>query len=106
MAHLTLAQVQQWLQSTKLNLRELDGVLEASQVDYVFGRLGSIFDTSGWSNETTTPPLVQDILSMLIAAVIYRRSYAEVIDDESLTYPAWLETRAEQMISCLLSGQL
>jgi hypothetical protein len=104
--HLTAPMIQQWLQNTKLTIDTVDPVLESTAAHYVLGRLAARYDVTGWTDNTNTPDLVQDCMSMLVAAVIYRRSYAEVIDDERATYPMWLESHAEQILCCLMDGTI
>lgn len=105
-SHILVDKVQQWLSSTKLKADDVDVDLEVSASDYVLGRLSALYVTTAWLTDTTTPSLVQDIISMFVAAWIYRRSYAEVTTDGATEFPVWLEARAEMMINGILTGSI
>lgn len=104
--HVEAKRIQLWLNSTKLVVDEVDPELESAASDYVLGRLDALYDISGWADVNTTPRLVQDIISMFMAAWQYRRAYAEVIQGQAQDFPVWLEMRAENMICLILDGGL
>jgi hypothetical protein len=95
----TQDEVQQWLETTKLGITEVDVELESSASTYIFARLGETYDTSGWIGSTTTPALVRKLISMLIAAWTYERTYSESSPDQ----PTWAQ-RLEAMVEAILTG--
>ena len=95
--HVEAKRIQLWLNSTKLVVDEVDPELESAASDYVLGRLDALYDISGWADVNTTPRLVQDIISMFMAAWQYRRAYAEVIQGQAQDFPVWLEMRAAHL---------
>ena len=97
------AQVQQWLESTKLTINDVDDELESTATSIVFSSLSQSFDTTTWIDENTTPKLVQQVISMLVAAWIYNRAYSE--DGTTVSsYSKWLEDKAMALLAAIGSG--
>lgn len=104
MAYVTQAEVQQWLQQSKYNITGLDSELEAHAVDVAFSLLSRRYDVSPWTDSTTTPGLVLNLITMLVASYALRRAIGE---DEGLhDYPDWLESRATSLLEGLADGLL
>jgi hypothetical protein len=102
--HVSLSDVQQWLEKTKLTLTEVDPEFEASATAIAFSILSSRYDTSTWTNETTTPEIVRVGLSMWIASYEYRRAYSESTAATANSYADWLEKRGSFIIEGLQNG--
>lgn len=105
MAVVSLAQVQQWLEQTKLALTVVDAELEATAFTYVKSRLAADYDVTTWTNDTNSPSLVKQIVSMLIAAWLYQRAYSEDAS-RSNWYGRWLESKAESLLDGLVKGEI
>lgn len=106
MAHVTVAQVQQWLNSSKypLNLASLPTEQEHGAAEGVFAALEQRYDTSTWVDEATTPSLVRHIIAMLCASSLLRIAISE--DDGIAKYCDWLDKRAQTLVDGLVSGAL
>ncbi len=72
------------------------------------GYLSGIFAPivlAGWIDDTTTPQVIQDIYSKLIAAFLYRKYYSEDIP-EAAPYAQELYKEAMTMITDVRAGTL
>jgi hypothetical protein len=96
MLHVSLAEVQQWLEPTKLTVTAVDPALEASAFNVVASTLGTRYDSSGWTDQYNTPPLIRTIVSMHVAGYTYNRQYSENADVSS--YGAWLVRYATTLL--------
>lgn len=96
----SLAEIQQWLETTKLTLAAIDANLEATAKEIVFSAIGTVYDTTTWVDAASTPPLVRKIISMMIAGWTYERQYSEDIADEQRSWGA----RLVDMANSLLTG--
>lgn len=105
MAVVTLQQVQAWLESTKLTLSAYDAELELVAQTQVFAAVAGQYDVSGWADNTSTPALISEIISMLIASWTYRRQYSEDSDADNW-YAIWLEGKANSILDAILGGTL
>lgn len=105
MSVVTEQQVQQWLGSYKITIDDVDDELENTAKTQVFSALSSRYSTSEWVSYATTPKLVQQVISMLIAAWLYARIYSE--DDVSISsYATSLEARANALLQSIANGQM
>lgn len=104
MAYVTEESVQQWLENTKYNIPGVDDELVETAVDVSFALLARRYDTTVWTDSSTTPRLVLKLLNMLVASYTLRRSVSE--DDGQANYADWLEKRALSLLEGLAGGQL
>lgn len=105
MARITVKQAQSWSEKTKLPITELDTDLLTQIENQVLGTLAQGFDTSTWLDASTTPPIVQQILSMLYVSWFYNRQYSE--DQEHVNvYATLLRAEAEALMVGLLDGSI
>jgi hypothetical protein len=106
MAHVTVGDVQVYLDVNKLALPENDP-LEEDQTfaDIVFASVGQVYDFSSWTNETTTPALIRRVLAMLIAANRYNKIYSEE-DDAGNRYADKIEARALEILASISDGTI
>lgn len=102
MAHFTVAELNAWSEPTKLTLSAIDSSLELQVATQVLPQLASVFNTSTWTNDATTPALVRSIMAMYYVAWIYDRTYSE--DAESNEYSQLLRTTAQANINGLING--
>jgi hypothetical protein len=100
--YLALSQVQAWLQSTKYPISHVDATIETVEATTVIGNLNARYDTSTWTNGTTTPPMVVSIISMKVAAAELRRVAGE--EDGRYEYAKWLEDRANQLTDDIVNA--
>lgn len=103
--HVSDVEVQQWIQDDRLQVTDVDPVLESSAFSRVEGALSLRYDTSTWTGTTTTPALVRSVISMLMAAYIMNRSHAEVTADVD-SYGIHLESSALELLGALADGSI
>lgn len=104
MAYISLEDVQAWTDGSKLFLTALDENLADQQTAEVLNRISAVYDTSGWTDEASTPTLVQKIIAMLYVGWYYQRTYSE--DEDTSSYGLLLIARAEQLLEGIESGSL
>lgn len=97
----TLPEVQQWLESTKMTLATVDTELAESARLMAFSDISSAYDTSTWVDSLTTPKLVRAVISMLVAAWEYQRAYSE---EDGTNYGDKLEARAMLLMQGIAAG--
>jgi hypothetical protein len=102
--HVEASEVQQWLQRSKLMVDSVDAELEATAWARVASALDTRFDTSTWLTAETTPQLVRGVVSMFIAAWVYKRAFAESSVDVAGTYGTGLESSAMSLLGGLVDG--
>lgn len=100
----TLDDVQQWLERTKLTLTAYDPKFEETARTTAFGRLSAAYDVTGWSDAASTPLLVRHVIAMYVAAWTYNRAYSEV--DGTSEYATWLESKADALLEGIVSGRI
>jgi len=105
MAVVTLAEVQAWLEETKMHLDAFDPELEEAARVMVFGKVGTIYDTADWVDEDSTPALVRKVIAMYVAAWTYNRQYSEE-DPDGSGYAKWLMSMAEIALEGISSGNV
>lgn len=103
MPHIAVADVQQWLETTKMTVASLDAELEASAFALVSAALEGRYTTSAWTNEATTPQLVQTIMSQLVAGWMYNRQYSEESADGS-SWGTFLLNYARRLVDSVANG--
>jgi hypothetical protein len=106
-AHITTTQVQTWLESTKLTVTSLDAGLEAQVSSEVLGKLTETYASFVplWIDATTTPAIVQKVMSMIYAGWLFDRSYSEVISEQrGASYGLTLRTWGTQLLNDIISG--
>jgi hypothetical protein len=99
-----LDEVQSWLESTKLRLSGLDYELTDTAKTMVFAKLAGTYDTTTWTDYTTTPTLVRKVIAMYVASWTYSRQYSEAVSMSQNDYALWLERKADQMLDGILTG--
>jgi hypothetical protein len=104
-ARITVKMAQAWVDGTKLTVSALDLDLLDLLESEILGRLNSAFDTSVWTDETTTPKLIQAIITKMYIAWVYDRAYSEDIEQGS-NYADRLKQNAEGLIVGLLDGTI
>lgn len=102
--HISIDEANAWSDKTKLNLGQVDTELEASEVAQVLARVSSAYDTSSWSDNTTTPILIRKIIAMRYMGWYYQRTYSE--DDQVSTYGIMLIREADKMLEGIEGGAI
>jgi hypothetical protein len=106
-AHITASSVQVWLESTKLQVTSLDAGLEAQVSSEILGRLTETYAAFVplWIDSTTTPAVVQQVISMMYAGWTFDRAYAEVVSQESgASYGLTLRNWAMALMQAIITG--
>jgi hypothetical protein len=103
--HVTPAEVQQWIQDSRLTIAAVDPPLESSAYSRVVGALALRYTTGSWTDATTTPPLVRSIISMLVAAWTINKAHAETVGDVD-AYGVHLESSAMVLLGGLADGSI
>lgn len=106
MAHVTVDEVQSWLDEAKLPLASNDPLPEeVNAAAGVLGRLANVYDVTGWTNNTNTPQLVRVIISALTAAYRYNKIYSEE-EDSGNRYASKLEGRSLELLAMIVNGDI
>lgn len=103
--HVDVTEVQQWIQDDRLQVTDVDPVLESSAFSRTVSVLALRYDTSTWTDATNTPDLIRSVVSMLMAAYIINRSHAEVTGDVD-SYGVHLESSALELLGALADGSI
>lgn len=104
MAVVTLAEVQQWLEKTKLEITVLSGPFEETARSMTFGEVAQQYPTTTWLDDVTTPVLIRKIVSMRMAGWIYKSTYSE--DTGQSPYGDWLLEQAANLVAGIVSGMI
>lgn len=106
MARISQSEAQGWAELTKLTLPSLalDALLPQIETE-VIARLNSIYDTSGWTNDTTTPAIVRVVIAKMYVAYYIDRQYSEN-QDETNDYATLLRTNADMLMEGLIDGTI
>lgn len=105
MARIVLADAQGWVEPTKLTLSSLDSALLNQIEGEVLARLATVYDTSTWLDDLTTPLVVKVIIAKTYAAWLYDRQYSEN-QTSGNDYAAMLRANAEMLITGLIDGTI
>jgi hypothetical protein len=104
-ANIAEADVQAWLEDTKLEVGSLDAKLEEQIASEVLGRISTAaYDVTGWTDSATTPKLVKKIIAMLYAGWYYDRQYSETPDTNE--YAIRLKESAESLLMGVVGGTI
>lgn len=104
MSYLDAADIQPWLNKTKFTITTVDVTHEQTIVNFVFGKLSQRYDTSTWLDAASTPELIKNLLSMLVASAHLRRAVSE--EDGLTKYADWLEYRATKVCDDIVAGSI
>lgn len=104
--HVALAEVQAWLEPTKLTLGSLDTNMEAQISAQILARVVSAYplNVASWVDETTTPALIRSIISMYYAGWFYDKMYSE--NPEENSYADRLRASADMLIKGIIDGSI
>lgn len=107
MALATFTDANQWLDQVKVKfVDDTDAIPEADNAENIVkAKLYDTFPTLVplWVDPASTPKIVREIASMLMAAFRYGRKYSQQTARRS-SYAVQLETRANELIDQLVAG--
>lgn len=101
MPRIILEDVRAWVESSKLDPQALNQSLLSQLEEEILAKIGSVYDTSTWTNETNTPLLVKVIIAKTYAAWLYGRAYSEN-QSEPNEYAQMLKDNAEKLVLGIL----
>lgn len=101
MPRITAEDVRAWVESSKLDPQALNDDLLMQIEEEVLAQLASVYNTSGWTNETSTPRLVKVIIAKMYAGWFYDRMYSENQSEPNL-YAQMLKENAKMLIAGIL----
>lgn len=106
MAHITVAEAQAWLETTKLTLSSIDTSREAQIASQVIARVVSAYPEAAptWTDTTTTPRLIRSIIAMMYTGWLYDTTYSENPEDNA--YADRLRAAAETLIAGIVEGTI
>ncbi len=97
--------VQSWLTEDRLLLDGDDDLAEETNVsNEVKSVIEGRYDTTLWTSRATTPTLIKSIISARVAAIRYRKVYADQLDEEN--YADWLDNWYKMQLEGIMSGQI
>lgn len=106
MAHISIAEVQHWLDPSKLEIPDNDQLVEDAEIaPLVLGRLATTYNVAAWDTPSTTPSVVRKIIAMLVAGNRYNKVYSET-DDAGNRYAGKLEGRAWDLVNMIVDGKI
>ncbi len=98
--------VQSWFTEDRLLLDADDLLAEETDVsNEVKSTVASRYDTSIWVSRATTPTLIRSVISARVAAIRYRKTYADQMDEER-NYADWLDDWFKMTLEGIVSGQI
>ncbi len=100
--HVTLPEVQQWLEPTKSTLATVDTELEDTAFQIVSSNLAQSYSVATWIDANSTPKLVRKVIALLIAAWEYGRLFSQ--NDGFGEYPDRLEAMAFAILQNIVDG--
>ena len=98
--------VQSWFTENRLLLDADDLLTEETDVsNEVLSTVASRYDVSIWVSRATTPTLIRSVISARVAAIRYRKHYADQLDEEG-NYALWLDNWFMTTLDGIVSGQI
>lgn len=105
MTRITVEEVRGWVETTKLNIQDLDLDFLPQLETEVLAQLGTVYDVTTWVSPSTTPDLVRVLLTKMYAAWMYDRAYSEN-QAETNPYAAMLKANAQELLRGLIDGTI
>ncbi len=98
--------VQSWFTDDRLLLDADDELAEETDVsNEVLSTVASRYDVSIWIDRGTTPSLIRSVISARVAAIRYRKHYADQLEEEG-NYSIWLDNWFTMILDGIVSGQI
>jgi hypothetical protein len=105
MVRITVEEVRGWVETSKLNVTDLDLNFLPQLETEIFAKIGTVYDTTTWIDPASTPALIRVIITKMYAGWIYDRAYSEN-QDESNPYAGMLKENAGMLIQGLIDGTI
>lgn len=106
---ISIGEIQRWLDTQKLNLpAEIDEDLVQGLLEQVRAALAKRYDVNRmltWTNPDNTPELIRNTISLLYAARMRKKLYAEEVDNLD-RYAEEIENMGFDLLGGLLDGTL
>ncbi len=97
--------VQSWFTEDRLLLDADDELAEETDVsNEVLSTAASRYDVSIWVSRATTPTLIRSVISVRVAAIRYRKQYADQLEEAN--YADWLDNWFMMTLEGIVNGQL
>ena len=107
MALIEVGDVQSWFTEDRLQLEYSDELPEETNVsNEVLAKISKRYDVTLWVSVTTTPALVKSVISAQVAAIRYRKQYADQLADEVNNYADWLDNWAMTTLDGIVDGSI
>ncbi len=102
---ISIDDVQSWFTESRLLLDADDLLAEETDVsNEVKSTVASRYDVSVWVDRATTPTLIRSVISCRVAAIRYRKTYADQLDEEN--YAVWLDNWFTTTLEGIVNGQI
>lgn len=102
---ITTDDVQAWFTDDRLLLDQTDDLPEEPNVSReVTAKCSTRYDVSTWISSATTPLLIRSVISARVAAIRYRKHYADQL--EELTYSDWLDEWYMMTLDGIINGTI
>ncbi len=97
--------VQSWFTEDRLLLDGDDLLTEETDVsNEVKSSVASRYDVSIWVDRATTPTLIRSVISCRVAAIRYRKQYADQLEETN--YADWLDNWFMMTLEGIINGQI
>src|SRR5262245_57756893 len=105
MPRITIDDARAWAEVTKLNLQALDLDLLSQLEEEILALIGTVYDTSGWVDKSSTPRLVQVIIAKMYVGWVYNRAYSEN-QTEVNEYAEQVKENADMILAGIIDGTI
>lgn len=105
MPRITVEEVRGWVETSKLNVVDLDLNFLPQLETEILTKINTVYDTTTWVDPASTPPIIRVIITKLYAGWIYDRAYSEN-QAESNPYAAMLKENAGMLLAGLIDGTI
>lgn len=102
---ITVADVQAWLETTKLTITTIDPALDLQVETQILAQLEAGFNVTAWTNSGTTPEIIRTIMAMEYASLLYDKQYSED-SDQTNPWAARLDLMANDLLQGTLTGSV
>ncbi len=105
MALINTDDVQTWFTDDRLSLEVTDELPEEKNVsEKVIAKISKRYDVTLWITRAATPKLVRSVISAQVAAIRYRKHYADQL--EELDYARWLDDWSMNCLEGIVDGTI
>jgi len=105
MALIEVGDVQSWFTEDRLQLEFEDELPEETNVsNEVLAKVSKRYDVDTWITPATTPALVKSVISAQVAAIRYRKQYADQLGEA--IYSDWLDNWVMVTLTGIVDGTI